>query len=1030
MNRDDKIRKMRKSVFSNCFRPLPHLLLLFASFSAMAADWSGWEIYKNPKLTESRIRIEDGNLQATLNPGAGKREFRDLSITKPLSLEPGKQYTLEAVIEAEQAGEAAIIYKHHAPYKTLGLSMVKKLLPGKNLIIHKFRPEECPPGKTSLLTIACGRINGKITITDFAIKPGRGTKVSCKILSDEWNAEFRGQTKKVKLRNGAIDFRPLFGKQPTRAEALLTQTFHSEATGTMRLGLSADWWMEVETNGKRVFSTLKTGNKGPQSPKTNFADIPVQRGENTVRIRILAGSKGWSFTCGEPTAAIVPEETENWWSRSVPVKNTVVEGSALDLSGIVPADRINTRIVYSSKAGAYAYEDEPDKPVRLFAAESMPWQIFLGRKFIRSEEEAKKEIDAWVRSLRRRGYAAVRMHTLDGIICYLSKEDMELDPKAFDRVMYSFYRFKEAGIRLHLTILAYNLYSERKHAGEVFADRSPHKIGFMFLNEFECERFRFGAEKLLNTVNPYTKMRLADDPMLLSVELYNEMEVGADFVFSFYHWNRNPRFAPLQEKIGEAWKSFLKRRNLPLRPVPKRIESGGRNSPDETLFLEFCSEQLDRSYRWGEKVLRDLGWKGAIVQNSQSKRIVYGSSRWRCSNTVEAHGYFAHPSRFTGKGSQNYQRSSVEGLAEQFRSINSVRQYGRAFQTGEFNHAFWNRWIHEGGIVYPALAAFQGHQAIAYFASPYNMRHSGISCFEIAENPVMAANGFLGAVLFGRGDIRPAKHQGVLNIPNSYLKQGTNAYFPINSEQSKIALMTGFSIAFPDQPAAEGTAYPRKPDFELTPANHGFVNSFEWTSNLRDVNDGSFDLAGYVAKLKKQGILPADNVSDPAKGVFQTDTGEITMNGPEKWMTVITARTEAITWTGKPAKKLGNLTVLSGTSPATVAASAVDGKNLENSSRIVLICATEAINSGMELSEDWTTLFSVGALPVLVRSGTFTAELLVKPGNWKLYALGLDGERLEELPLENVGGKLKIQLNTAALKNGVTPFFELCRDER
>lgn len=45
MNRDDKIRKMRKSAFSNCFRPLPHLLLLFASFSAMAADWSGWEIY-------------------------------------------------------------------------------------------------------------------------------------------------------------------------------------------------------------------------------------------------------------------------------------------------------------------------------------------------------------------------------------------------------------------------------------------------------------------------------------------------------------------------------------------------------------------------------------------------------------------------------------------------------------------------------------------------------------------------------------------------------------------------------------------------------------------------------------------------------------------------------------------------------------------------------------------------------------------------------------------------------------------------
>ena len=59
----------------------------------------------------------------------------------------------------------------------------------------------------------------------------------------------------------------------------------------------------------------------------------------------------------------------------------------------------------------------------------------------------------------------------------------------------------------------------------------------MFLNDFECERFRYGAEVLLNTVNPYTKKRLADDPLLMSVELYNEMEVGADLVSNFYYWN-------------------------------------------------------------------------------------------------------------------------------------------------------------------------------------------------------------------------------------------------------------------------------------------------------------------------------------------------------------------------------------------------------------------------------------------------------------------------------------------------------------
>ena len=300
-----------------------------------------------------------------------------------------------------------------------------------------------------------------------------------------------------------------------------------------------------------------------------------------------------------------------------------------------------------------------------------------------------------------------------------------------------------------------------------------------------------------------------------------------------------------------------------------------------------------------------------------------------------------------------------------------------------------------------------------------------ITCFEIYANPVMMANGFLGAVLFGRGDVKPARHQGVLNIPSSYWKKGNTAAFPINSEQSKIALMTGLSITFPDEKPAEGTAYSRKPDFTLSPAKHGSVNDFAWSSNLQDDNDKSFDLAAYTAELKKKGILPADNISDPAKGIFQTDTGEIILNGPEKKMTVVTPRTEVISWERNTPEKLGKLTVFPARGHATIAVSAVDGKTLADSSRIVLIFSTEAINSEMKLSEDWTKLFAPGKTPILVRAGECKAELRIRSGNWKLYALGLDGERLEELPLENDNGKLTISFDTAKLKHGVTPFFEL-----
>nr|CRY97979.1 hypothetical protein [uncultured prokaryote] len=130
---------------------------------------------------------------------------------------------------------------------------------------------------------------------------------------------------------------------------------------------------------------------------------------------------------------------------------------------------------------------------------------------------------------------------------------------------------------------------------------------------------------------------------------------------------------------------------------------------------------------------------------------------------------------------------------------------------------------------------------------------------------------------------------------------------------------------------------------------------------------------------------------------------------------------------GKSGKRLKCLTVFSSTGHATVAVSAVDGKSLQESTRIVLIYNTEAINSGMEFTEDWKVLHSPGRLPVLARTGTLRAEIAVPHGEWRLYALGLDGSRREELPVENHGGRLSILLDTAALKKGVTPFFELCR---
>jgi hypothetical protein len=83
----------------------------------------------------------------------------------------------------------------------------------------------------------------------------------------------------------------------------------------------------------------------------------------------------------------------------------------------------------------------------------------------------------------------------------------------------------------------------------------------------------------------------------------------------------------------------------------------------------------------------------------------------------------------------------------------------------------------------------------------------------------------------------------------------------------------------------------------------------------------------------------------------------------------------------------------------------------------------------MELSSDRITLIKQGGLPILMQTGKLKAALKVAaPEGMTLFALGMDGTRKEKLQLKTGNGSLKIEIDTAKLKNGPTPFFEIVRN--
>ena len=114
---------------------------------------------------------------------------------------------------------------------------------------------------------------------------------------------------------------------------------------------------------------------------------------------------------------------------------------------------------------------------------------------------------------------------------------------------------------------------------------------------------------------------------------------------------------------------------------------------------------------------------------------------------------------------------------------------------------------------------------------------------------------------------------------------------------------------------------------------------------------------------------------------------------------------------------------------ACIGATSIDGKPLAESDRIVLVYSTEMVNSGMILSGSRASLIKFGIAPALMRTGTLELSLRNAGSGMVLYALAVDGTRVDRLPLAPaVAGRLSIRIDTSKLAKGPTPFFELARE--
>lgn len=736
--------------------------------------------------------------------------------------------------------------------------------------------------------------------------------------------------------------------------------------------------------------------------------------------------------------ASVTFKPDSEW-KPVDMNDLVIkEGSALDLSGITeqgPAGK-HGRVIIGS-GGNLAFEDAPSRPVRFQGFNGM-WKS-LGQFDQLSGKDQHKYLALFAELIKRQGYNVVRPLAMEGYIMKGSLADCKPNLEKIDLFDRFIYELKQRGIYTYLTIGAYNLgFKDSEYAFRMIDEFKTR----MFLGDEELRsKWKTMAGILMNHINPYTGIAWKDDPAIICVEFFNEQEIG------FYRARgTNNELKMLNEKWEQWIRSKYKTPQALSISWNIQVSSWKEAQPylsfDDRTWNGMDTKSIDlRAFRdeaarelisWYETVIRQLGYKGLTSQYNVGKQISLSSIRWESSPVISMNGYFNHPTGFFNVGSTLRPNSSIGSEASYWLGINSTCLSDRPFIVTEHNHSFWNPYVHEDGLLFAAYSALQDFSGILVHTDPVTWKiDSQMDCFYVASSPVMRANEFLACCLFQRGDVQPAKHNVMLQIPQPFIVEGNNGNQGVNTEQAKIGLITGFSVSFSGLKKSSDvssvlSASMIKPDLTLQPGMGATIESGEWSVDTRESGSYSFSLPILVDNLKKGNIIPADNLSDPTNGIFQSETGEILLRSRENLMKVETGKTEAVSLEAGKSENIGSLNVLGSTAPATIAVTSVDGSPLASSSRIVLVYSTEVANTGMELSPDRVTLLKQGTLPVLMKTGKLDITLKNSNGwNMSLYALGLDGSRREKIPVQFANGLLKIDINTADLKNGPTPFFEL-----
>lgn len=673
----------------------------------------------------------------------------------------------------------------------------------------------------------------------------------------------------------------------------------------------------------------------------------------------------------------------------------VAENSAIDVSADYSSERAGAkgRLIVNDK-GRFAFESDPNTPVKFKGTNWRPGNFF--EKGLNSKED----IDKVAKAIRRAGYNLVRWR----ISMYAKKEfDAPYQMKSHIRDLYDYciFAFAREGVYSHFHLSSHDL----GNPNFKWKDRYDVKIKMIFGDKQTWEDWRKLVKMEFEHINPYTKKAWKDDPSIISTEYFNELEMGLIF-----HKKVQKDTAEFANKKFRKWlKSRFENIEQLNAKWQKKFKSFDEISPISTNdgslktqeFSHFFVEHSKAMQAYCQKVVRDeLGCKTLLHQYNCGVR----PDLWYMS--AISGDYMAMNTYMRNKG------GAIDQLFRYWRCAAAKRVLGMPMHITEYQHLLdvANSTAYETGVLFPAYCALQDYDALT--VHDCGVYPDAKDYFNTATNPILRANEFLSHCMFYRKDVRSSKNRFDIIYTKKFLHEDKAMWRTPLFEQTKIGFLTKIAGDWQDIDKQRPAPKCKPPYASMTQEKGKYLGS----------NSGAeFNLEEFVEKMRQDKILPKSNITDVKNGVFQSDTGEITMRKNDRLGKVVTSRTEAIALTTKTKNEnLKCLTVNSTSTNASVAICSVDKMAIAKSKRMVLVYATESLVNAINITKGQKT--PTGAL---IKIGKLEATLRVNnPQDFKLYALSISGKRMKEIPLSVDGKNLKISIDT---KETPSVFFELSK---